>query len=203
MKIENPIEPLIEEAERTIREAVKHFTLKVPAAQIVVTIASAGRKQAVGWFGADHWRNCKPDGIHEINLCSEYLKTHDMGELILHELAHAENRTLGIRDCAGRMHNKKFKTMAERLGLVVKDRDSSVGYGFTDLADGGKDFLKKIAFKHKLFCLARLSGGPKKKAGSRLIKCACPSCGYTVRTTQKWIEAGLPICPCGETMEES
>lgn len=32
-------------------------------------------------------------------------------------------------------------------------------------------------------------------SGSRLIKCQCEKCGYTVRTTQKWIGIGLPICP--------
>lgn len=32
-------------------------------------------------------------------------------------------------------------------------------------------------------------------SGSRLKKCECPDCGYTVRVTQKWIDIGLPICP--------
>lgn len=41
----------------------------------------------------------------------------------------------------------------------------------------------------------------KKKQGTRMIKVVCPSCGYTVRTTAKWLEVGLPTCPCGEDME--
>lgn len=33
------------------------------------------------------------------------------------------------------------------------------------------------------------------KAG-RLLKVTCPTCGYVVRTTRKWLEtAGAPICP--------
>jgi hypothetical protein len=36
-----------------------------------------------------------------------------------------------------------------------------------------------------------------------MIKCACPSCGYTARTTRKWLDAaGAPVCPTdNETME--
>jgi hypothetical protein len=44
-----------------------------------------------------------------------------------------------------------------------------------------------------------LSG--KKKQSTRMLKLECPACGYTVRTTAKWIEAGLPTCPCGEEMQ--
>ena len=40
-----------------------------------------------------------------------------------------------------------------------------------------------------------------KKQGTRMLKLTCPDCGYTVRTTAKWIEAGLPTCPCGEEMQ--
>ena len=36
---------------------------------------------------------------------------------------------------------------------------------------------------------------PKKQA-TRLLKCECETCGYTVRTARKWLEtAGAPICP--------
>ncbi len=40
-----------------------------------------------------------------------------------------------------------------------------------------------------------------KKQSTRMLKVECPECGYTVRTTAKWIEAGLPTCPCGTEME--
>lgn len=40
-----------------------------------------------------------------------------------------------------------------------------------------------------------------KKQSTRMLKVICPGCGYTVRTTQKWIDIGLPTCPCGEEME--
>ncbi len=36
---------------------------------------------------------------------------------------------------------------------------------------------------------------PRKQA-ARMLKCECQTCGYTVRTTRKWLEtAGAPLCP--------
>lgn len=29
----------------------------------------------------------------------------------------------------------------------------------------------------------------------RLLKVECPTCGYVVRTTRKWLDRGAPICP--------
>lgn len=204
---EASIIPVIQEAERTLAAAIKHFGLTVKPEQICVTVQSKGRKAAYGWFAPNYWSKGDPicNGtkarlVHEINLSAEYLRACDVGELLIHELAHAENNVLGIKDCSGgRMHNKKFKTMAERLGLEVKPRDKSVGYGYTDLAQPAEKFLSKIAFKRDVFDAARVGGSGKKKGsvGSRLLKCECGECGYVVRTTQKWIDdSGAPLCPC-------
>jgi hypothetical protein len=39
----------------------------------------------------------------------------------------------------------------------------------------------------------------KTTQATRMLKACCPSCGYTVRLTQKWVSKGLPICgTCGE-----
>ena len=39
------------------------------------------------------------------------------------------------------------------------------------------------------------STAPKKQK-TRMLKCACATCGYTVRTARKWLElAGAPLCP--------
>jgi len=42
--------------------------------------------------------------------------------------------------------------------------------------------------------------GAKKTQGTRMLKLTCPTCGYNVRTTAKWIAVGLPVCPCGDTL---
>lgn len=40
----------------------------------------------------------------------------------------------------------------------------------------------------------------RKKQGTRLLKVVCGACGYTIRTTQQWIDIGLPTCACGSEM---
>jgi hypothetical protein len=32
---------------------------------------------------------------------------------------------------------------------------------------------------------------------TRMLKLACGGCGYTVRTTEKWLKTGVPTCHCG------
>jgi hypothetical protein len=198
----NSIEPLIAESNRTLGAAIAHFALNVPLEVITVTIQSKGRKNALGWFWAERWAN----GVnisHEINLSAEHLNAHNMGETLLHELAHAENHFNKVRDCdkSGRRHNKKFASMAERLGLVVT-KSKSLGFAHTDLGQPAKDFLDGIKFDRELFELFRANPEAKEtKAGTRMLKCECPECGYVVRTTAKWLLVGLPTCPCGTEME--
>lgn len=203
MSNNNSIVPLIEEANRVLAAAIKHFSLTVPADNIVVTIQTKGRRNAVGWFWHGRWQASAPkkgeSNLHEINMSAEHLRDHHMGELLLHELAHAENDHQGIRDCAGRRHNKKFKVMAERLGLTVEK--GSLGFAYTDLGQPAKDFLDGIKFRKEIFELSRVGESAKAgKPGSRLLKVEC-ACGYTCRITQKWLDIGLPTCPCGEEME--
>lgn len=190
----NSIAPLVIESERVIREAITAFKLQTKPEAICVTIQSAGRRNALGWFWGDSWKNGAKAKIHEINLCAEHLTHHNMGETLLHELAHAENRTLDITDCSGRLHNKRFKVMAERLGLIVKPRDKSVGFGFTDLGPEAEKFLARIKFDKAIFASFRCGQKSKVAPGSRLLKVEC-ACGYVCRVTQKWLDVGAPICP--------
>jgi hypothetical protein len=202
MKTNNSIVPLIEESNRVLAEAIKHFGLKIPADKITLTIQSKGRKNALGWFWAERWAKNK-DVSHEINLSAEHLKEHNMGETLIHELAHAENHFNGVQDCdkTGRRHNKKFKAQAEALGLEV-EKSGSLGWAFTKLTPVSEKFLADIKFDLDLFKLFRAGAESKEgKAGTRMLKCQCPKCGYVVRTTAKWLAVGVPTCPCGEEME--
>jgi hypothetical protein len=199
MNKEIGISPVVAEGNRVLAAAIKHFGLTVPPEKIILTIQSKGRKNALGWFWSDSWK-LKKESYHEINLSAEHLHEHNMGETLLHELAHAENCHCNIQDCdkTGRRHNKKFKVMAEKLGLTVA-KAGSLGWAFTDLAEPGKQFLDGINFDRSIFEMFR-KGATKGKQGTRLLKCECPECGYVVRTTQKWLDVGVPSCPCGAEM---
>jgi hypothetical protein len=108
---------------------------------------------------------------------------------LVHELVHA---AVGLQ--AG--HGPLFRKLAVSLGLVGKMTSTEAG---PELAAT----LRQLAVQVGAYPHATLDSNksPVKKQSTRLIKLACPKCGYTVRTTQKWIEQGLPICHCGEGMQ--
>lgn len=58
--------------------------------------------------------------------------------------------------------------------------------------------LRAIAEALGAYPHATLSLSDRPKAATRLLKGQCPSCGYTIRLTQKWADRGLPTCPCGD-----
>jgi hypothetical protein len=35
---------------------------------------------------------------------------------------------------------------------------------------------------------------PKVKQSTRMIRCQCPTCGYTLRTTRQWLTKSVPVC---------
>ena len=196
----NSIRPALEEAERAVREAIAYFGLKTDPHAIVVTVQSKGKKNALGWFRTLSWDCGTLSTVPEINLSAECLRREDVGETILHELAHAENFTLGVKDCAGRAHNKQFKAMAEKLGLECLPRDRTVGFGFTKLADAGRKFLESIKFDAKKFDIIRLGDSNSSKKGSRLRlwECQCPK-PVKVRVASDEFDATCNLC--GEPFE--
>jgi hypothetical protein len=42
----------------------------------------------------------------------------------------------------------------------------------------------------------------KPKQSTRMLKVICLACGYVARITRRWINTGLPTCPCGQVMRE-
>jgi hypothetical protein len=48
----------------------------------------------------------------------------------------------------------------------------------------------------------KVHSGPGKQ-GTRMIKPTAACCGYTVRTTRRWLDEGYPLCPHGQPMHES
>lgn len=106
--------------------------------------------------------------------------------ILFHELVHA---AVGVD--AG--HKGPFKRVALAGGLEGKMTATTEGPTFIARA---MPILEGLGpYPH-----ARLdaSKSGRKKQGTRLIKCECATCGYTVRTTAKWIAVGLPICPGDE-----
>lgn len=84
------------------------------------------------------------------------------------------------------------RVLMDRIG-IVDDKASVVPC----VADIG---LRDIAAALGPYPHAELSLADRPKAATRLLKGLCPSCGYTIRLTQKWADRGMPQCPCGDTI---
>lgn len=114
-------------------------------------------------------------------------------DVLVHELIHA---SVGLK--AG--HTGAFRKLAKAIGLEGKMTATVAGEALAKRIAGW--IGKMPAFPGATLSPAAAGAGKSKEKGpgSRLVKCHCPDCGYTIRTTAKWIDIGLPICPCGEDM---
>jgi hypothetical protein len=147
-----------------------------------------GRRKAEVWpleSSADH--------SFEIFISPKYDDPISVGESLIHEMCHI---AVGL----DKKHGKEFKKCALAMGLTGK---MTATIPSPELEKTLKSLTKRLGrYPH-----AELRGGANeyKKQDARLVKLACPSCGYKVYTSKKWIEgAGAPICPtCQEEFQEN
>lgn len=102
---------------------------------------------------------------------------------LVHEVVHAV-----VGTAAG--HGATFRKCAVLNGLTGK---MTATVSTPSLRMRIRDWVRELGdYPH-----AQLSAMRKVTQSTRLIKCVCEECGYTVRTTAKWLGAlGTPICPC-------
>ena len=117
-------------------------------------------------------------------------------------MCHYHNKVSNIKDCNGNVHNKKFKSLAENVGLVV-ERGKSVGWGYTSMSDELRAYMdevvkpSEVAFEYFRTAPIKLvgTGGTRKK---NLFKYTCPDCGQEVKGKRDMtIKCGL----CDVVME--
>lgn len=126
------------------------------------------------------------DGTHEVFISPTIADPLVVAETVAHELVHA---AVGVK--AG--HRAAFKKCAVALGLEGKMTSTHAGEAL-------KATLSRYVDTLGVYPHAVIDFESRKKDGTRMLKLECPSCGYTVRTTQKWLDVGLPVCPCGGTL---
>jgi predicted SprT family Zn-dependent metalloprotease len=107
--------------------------------------------------------------------------------ILAHEVCHA---VVGNKA----KHGKVFKACATSIGLEGKMTSTT----------GGKEFLERAAgwvkdlgeYPHAEL---KPSQRPTKKQTTRMVKCECKDCGYSIRTSRKWLEeSGAVLCPCNK-----
>lgn len=143
---------------------------------------SHGNGKAIGQCWSE---KASTDGHHEIFISPELRDTFQVLLTECHELVHA---TVGTA-CG---HKGAFKKLALALGMVAPMTSSTAGPLM-------KATIQRITADIGKYPAGALMVANRKKQTTRLLKCQCAECDYTVRTTRFWIEkAGPPICPTDE-----
>lgn len=136
------------------------------------------------------------DDTHEIYISPVLEDPVRVLGVTVHELVHA-----GVGLEHG--HKAPFRKVAKAMLLEGKMKATTEGQPFKDAF---KPILDKLGVYPHGKLTTGLSSGPKTQS-TRLIKVQCPCCEYTLRTTVKWLEIGVPQCPnegcdrLGEDME--
>ena len=145
------------------------------------------------------------DGVNHVFVSPEVADTARILDILIHELIHVAD------DCKSG-HKGAFAEAATRLGLegpmTATKAGVALAFEMVALAATLGDYPHGAleASKSRKEAPVDPSGkpipfhsGPRTQT-TRMVKVVCPCCGYTVRTTAKWLTVGLPFCPSGTAM---
>lgn len=122
------------------------------------------------------------DGTYEIFISPVYDDSLAVAGILTHELIHV---AVGV----DKKHGRIFRQCCRDVGLEGNPVSARPGQSLESML---MDFVTQLgSYPH-----AELSPSERKKDTTRMIKLVCHGCGYTVRTTQKWIDTCLPLCGC-------
>lgn len=161
---------------------------------IVFILASGktGRGAKHGHFAPGSWT----ENHHEILISAESLARGPEATLgtLIHELAHAVAASTGVRDTSNnnRYHNKKFKEIAEGLGITLEQGDT-IGWSITTLPEetaakyrAGLDALGKSLVTYRRG-LSEGAPAPKKPRNKTKAPMVC-GCEDEVSVSIQWFE---------------
>lgn len=144
-------------------------------------------------FGCYHttekWFNNSDDsGNKQINLSAQHLNRtfYELVGTLLHEMCHQYADELGIKDTSrnGTWHNKNFKEIAERHGLVCTKAEK-IGFSVTTLTEESKIKLReKYPEGISILYHKTIETIQKEKRPSSTRKYVCPGCDDSVRATK-------------------
>lgn len=152
---------------------------------------------STGWRGkrrGECWKaEASSDGTTEIFIHPCEDNPDLIVNILTHELCHA------AINCKGG-HGKLFKQVGEAMNLEGEPKKM---LGGTKWRAWIKPIIDAVGpMPHA--ALAEHTAKEPKKQSTRNLKCECPACGFTFRTTAKWLEGkGYIQCPdtsCGETI---
>jgi len=147
--------------------------------------ALSAHKRRVG----EAWSPKACNGVSQVFISPTLQDPIDILGTLLHELVHV---AVGVEHG----HRSPFAVCARAVGLEGKMTSTKVS---EDLRPTLETIANNLGPYPQRQFDPRLSG--KKVQSTRLLKVECPGCGYIARITQKWIDVGCPVCPCGEEMQ--
>jgi SprT-like family len=176
------------------------------------------RKNVLGWCTVNKtWRDYSVnEKKYEITLVAEYLHLGMLPILstLLHEMAHLYNLVNNIKDTTrgGSYHNKKFKEIAGKSGLII-EHHKSYGWTITRLQQATINLIKNSDIKEEAFTIYRIDPSQKQiedeeepeleetleKPKSSRRKYICPSCDTKISATR---EVSVICGDCGVAFEE-
>jgi hypothetical protein len=186
-------EQWLEAAVEELRPLFAEKDIKLPPVRVSVGWPSRGGTGKTKKVIGQCWKSIvASDGVPQLFISPVLGKgvIETLGVLV-HELIHA------VDDCESG-HKGAFKDMAKRMGLEGKMTATVVG---EELAGQLATIVETVGpYPHAPLVFEEMEK-QRKPQTTRMLKVECPNDGYVVRTTQKWIDVGMPVCPCGQEME--
>ena len=174
---------------------------EVPPVVVVVAPGSGGRggELKLGHFAAGRWE-VQGGQRAELLVGGEGLAmgAEEVLGTLLHEAAHGLGWTRRIQNTSrgGRYHNRKYKALAEELGLDV-GQAGTLGWSATSMraatAAGYASVLAELEPALILWRRAESSGGGTTSGGRNLVACQCP-CLRRIRVSQTTLAQGPIEC---------
>lgn len=172
--------------DKYIRPHFAQVGYTVPA-NVRMSCSLTSHKKAIGqcWDSS-----VSQDSTYEIFVSPKIADSVRVVDILIHELAHA---VVGIKNG----HNKTFGKCARAVGL---DGKLTATHASATLKQTITQWVSDLGqYPHAV--LDGDNTGAKKQT-TRLLKCVCGDCGYTVRLARKWVEVALPKCPNPECDHE-
>jgi hypothetical protein len=181
-------EAWLQAAVTELRPHFKSVGYDLPEVHVSVGWPSSGglgrKKRTIGqcWSGS-----VSADGKPHIfisPMLDENGGSQDTLATLVHELVHVAVGTEA-------KHGPKFKKASDKVLLQGKATATEAS---PDLLEQLAIIVKKLGdFPHSK--LVPSEDDKKKTQTTRMKKCECPTCGYTIRLARKWADLGIPDCP--------
>lgn len=190
-------------------DAIGRHHPEVPSVIVVVAPGSGSRagELKLGHFSATRWKVA--DGERsELLVGGEGLQLGALEVLgtLLHEAAHGVAWVREVQDTSrgGRYHNRRFKALAEEIGLEVA-QVGSLGWTATKVRDETRarygPVLAEIEAALVLWRRADRYASGAGAGGRNPLVCRC-SCGRRIQVARATLEAGGIICElCGQPFQ--